>query len=109
MSDAKRFELRAVAGEVAVHRLRRRLRGRGRFLPDARARAGGGAHGMKGRLLYAVDTKSFPGKVRLRFVEFTEEFVDPDASEFKERRFPLCDANDPIAREFIATLTGAAK
>jgi hypothetical protein len=58
------------------------------------------------RCLYSVDTKNFPGKVRLRFVEFSEEFVNPDNEEFKRRRLPLCDANDPVTRAFVATMTG---
>jgi hypothetical protein len=93
MSDAKRFELRAVAGGWLF------------IVYAAGCVAVVGFCLTRERALAAA----LPGKVRLRFVEFTEEFVDPDASEFKERRFPLCDANDPIAREFIATLTGAAK
>jgi hypothetical protein len=54
--------------------------------------------------LYAVTTKEFPGKVRLRFVEFSEEFVDENDLGFQQRKFPLVDATDPIVREFIQTV-----
>jgi hypothetical protein len=50
-------------------------------------------------MLYAVDTKELPGKVRLRFVTFTERAVDK--AEFETATFDLCDRHDPRMREFL--------
>ncbi len=58
-------------------------------------------------LLYAVVTKEFPGKVRLRFVTFTEEFID--RAEFERdlnKTYNLCDMNDPRVREFMEVANG---
>ncbi len=58
-------------------------------------------------LLYAVVTREFPGKVRLRFVTFTEEFID--RAEFERnlnKTYTLCDMNDPRVREFREIANG---
>lgn len=57
------------------------------------------------KLLYSMDTREFPGKVRLRFVEFTEEIVPMDAT-FEGRSFELVDRQHTHVAEFLRTQLG---
>lgn len=60
------------------------------------------------KFLYSVDTNEFPGKARLRFVEFTEEIAALDA-EFDTRTFHLVDSQSPEVAEFLRTQLGNRK
>ena len=51
------------------------------------------------KLLYSVDTKEYPGKVRVRYVTFIEELIPKE--QFSGEEFLLCDMDDPIVRQFL--------
>ncbi|MCC7082195.1 MAG: hypothetical protein IT530_16100 [Burkholderiales bacterium] len=53
------------------------------------------------KLLYAVDSREYPGKLRLRFVEFTEELVARDDPAVDQRQFQLVDRAHPQVAEFL--------
>lgn len=53
------------------------------------------------KLLYAVDLEEYPGKVHVRYVEFSEELITRE--EFDYRSFELVDLNRPEVRQFVAS------
>lgn len=58
------------------------------------------------KLLYSIESREYPGKIRLRFVEFTEELVARDDPAFEGRTFQLVDPAHPEVAEFLRTQLG---
>jgi hypothetical protein len=55
----------------------------------------------RGPFLFAVNTKEFPGKMKLTFLRFETQVVD--ASAFLDGRYTLLDPSSPEAR-LLATV-----
>ena len=53
----------------------------------------------RGPFLFAVETCDMPGKIRMRFVTFTE--IDP---RFNNKRYTLLDQTEPMAAELRAVM-----
>ena len=57
----------------------------------------------RGPVLFAVETCDMPGKIRMRFVTFTEEIIDIDP-RFNNKRYTLLDQTEPMAAELRAVM-----
>lgn len=51
------------------------------------------------KLAYAFDTKTFPGKVQVRYVTFSTEMIAD--SDFVDQEFQLVDRRDPRIKAFL--------
>lgn len=56
----------------------------------------------KNRVLYAIDTDEYPGKVQLRSLELFQELIP--AEEFEITQYRMLDRFEPMARDLLQAL-----